>query len=419
MKVTFTNEQLQKLIRDTAESACQSMLSALSLNQNLDNCIARENACPEASIEGGNNMASKFREAVKVGVDCNGKPVIRWASGNTKEELQFNIAQLLINSGRFQTVQTAEVSPVDRSPKWEDYAANWAEVFHREKVREKTWCKDRTLIYKHVIPMLEGKHINSIASSDIQTQLNKRKSMSHSYMRDAMNLMKQIFDSAVDDGIIHRNPMESKKIFNPCKAAAKQRKALSAEDHADIIAHIPDLLTENDKMFVAFLMFTGMRPSEIYGMTWENIDFNTGMIRIDKALTFCKGKGILGDTKTESGKRTIPMDTRLAAYLLPNKGTGFVFKPSRSSCEHFTEQSAKRAWNRIRDTIDMHGMIPYEARHTYATNLSRNGVPMKTAMLLMGHKDERPLNRNYIHVDESDIKAAGRIMSGYYDQLAQ
>ena len=49
--------------------------------------------------------------------------------------------------------------------------------------------------------------------------------------------------------------------------------------------------------------------------------------------------------------------------------------------------------------------------------MSRAGVPMKTAMTLMGHKDERMLLRTYTHVDQADILKAGKTLTEYISAL--
>lgn len=136
-------------------------------------------------------------------------------------------------------------------------------------------------------------------------------------------------------------------------------------------------------------------------------------------MTFSKGKAYLNDTKTEKSARIIPMDKRLAQLLLPQQREGFVV--SRIGRGHdgemYTEQAAKRAWQRIKESIDVHGMTPYEGRHTYATFMSRANVPLKTAATVMGHVDQRMLMRNYAHTDFGDIDAVGRAMSEVFEGL--
>lgn len=353
-------------------------------------------------------MSSKYTERVRVGYDAQGKPIYKWACGETLAEKQKAVVRLLTGH---------EVADSSKDmPLWEDYAWEWFRLYHAERVRPKTRDKDEALLRKHVVPAFHGKRISEIKPATVQEQLNKRSEYSHSYLRDIMNLMSQIFEIAVEDGYTDKNPMKSKRIFNPSKKQKEAREALSMEEWKDIVRNIPRLKNPSDRNFVALLMFTAMRPSEIYGLRWECVDFENGTIRIEQGLTFSKGEAYLDAPKTESGERKIPMDPQLAQLLLPQRGKGFVVtRIGRGhDGEMYSEQAAKRAWQRIKKAIDVHGMTPYEGRHTYATLMSRANVPLKTAAAIMGHADQRMLVRVYAHTDDSDIRIVGKAMSDVF-----
>lgn len=65
---------------------------------NLENSTAET-----ASISKGDfDMSKRLKERVQIGTDGNGRPIYRWADGATRQELQFNIARLLMESGCIQ-----------------------------------------------------------------------------------------------------------------------------------------------------------------------------------------------------------------------------------------------------------------------------------------------------------------------------
>lgn len=306
-------------------------------------------------------------------------------------------------------------------PLWEDYARRWYETFERPRLRVKTQAKCDNLMRKHVIPALAGRRIDEITADDVQAALNARRAYSRAYLRDILSLLSQALDAACEDGMIPRNPAKSHKVYNP-SAKVSERRPLTPEEKADIIAHIPDLREANDRMFMALLMYTGLRPSEIYGLRWEDMDAEGGFIHIRRAVTFSNGRGIVGATKTARGVRTVPFERKMLELFDEIRAEGYVLcrqdTPWRSEAdEPYSEQTHHHAWKRIQRQMDLHGMTPYIARHTYATELHRNGVPMKTAMTIMGHGDERMLMRVYVHDDESDLRRAGRIMHEYYDRI--
>ena len=81
----------------------------------------------------------------------------------------------------------------------------------------------------------------------------------------------------------------------------------------------------------------------------------------------------------------------------------------------YSEQTHKRAWERIQRTIDVHGMIPYEGRHTYLTEMCEARIDMKTMQIIAGHADERMLMRTYVHARPENVVAAGKMIDAYFD----
>ena len=393
LKLEITNEILFEIKNIFAH--CSSAL------------ISPENTYTE---EGSDSMASKYKQRVKIGVDTNGNAVYQWAYANNIDDLNLRIAELIM-----PRVTPSEPVKGQESPLWEDYSSQWFDVFKRPTVRERTLAAEKGRMQKHVIPAFEGKMLHEISTTDVMTVLNSKSQYKQSYLKDIMSLMKQVFKSAVEDGYISRSPMDSSRIKNPSKIAPEERKPLTLEEQNDIINSIPLLSDESDRRFMAFLMFTPMRPSEIYGLLWEDIDFENGLIHIERALTFASGKSFLNKTKTDKSVRNIPIDPRLAKFLEPHLESGVVVCRSYrgKQGEYHTYQSSKRSWERIKKEIDVHGMTPYIGRHTFATNMSKAGVSMKTAMSMMGHTDERMLVRHYVHTDCDDLKLAGQAVSKF------
>lgn len=361
-------------------------------------------------------MAKKYRERIKTGVDAAGNPIYEWATGNTKEELHFAIAHLLLGS----QLEVPETPPSSGSQEWSKYAQTWFDVYHVHKLRPKTAVKDASIMRNHVKPAFAGMLISAITTEDVQKYLKRKEEYSKSQVRDVMWMMRSVFNSAVEDGIITRNPMVSDRISNTSKRKASERMALSPEQQADIISHIGDLDEPNARRLMAFLMYTCMRPCEIYGLMWKDIDRHKMMISIQRDLVFVNGKACLGDTKTEDSVREIPMPPELSRLIEPFRSTGYVIcMPGREGEDnHLTSESvARNIWKRIKSKIDVHGMTPYVGRHTYATNMNRAGVPIRTAMSMMGHTDERMLLRKYTHIDQGDMLNASKLLSGYISSL--
>jgi integrase len=210
--------------------------------------------------------------------------------------------------------------------------------------------------------------------------------------------------------------MDSARICNPSQKEIAERQALSQQEQADIISHISNITNITGRLYMAFLMFTCMRPCEILGLRWDDLMNNRQVVYIKRDLVFVNGKTIIGDTKTEKSKRQFPISGDLLHYLgQATESTGYIFGKNGQPIS--SESVYRKMWRDIKKEIDVHGMTPYVGRHTYATNMSRAGIPIKTAMDLMGHTDERMLLRTYTHSNEEDLLAATNTMSSYFASL--
>lgn len=359
-------------------------------------------------------MASKYRERVRIATNPDGTPVYAWACGNTKDELHRSIASIL---SALLPANQCRANP----PLWCDYASDWYLKIHVPQIRAKTTEKEGSLMKNHVIPAFPALTINMIDSKAVQDYLATKSHYSTCQVRDIMGLMRQVFNCAVEDGYIPKNPMDSTRVFNTSTKPEHERKVLSADEQSDIITHLDTLTEPNARRLIALLMFAPLRPCEIYGLRWDDIDPQTMTIHVRRDLVFVKGKAIIDATKTEDSERPIPYDDNLHKYLIPYGTDGFVISMTQRGREgeHLSSDSCLRnLWRRIGKTINLHGMTPYTGRHTFATNMSRAGVPIKAAMSMMGHKDERMLLRRYTHVDQSDLLNANKHVTDYLNNLA-
>ncbi len=364
-------------------------------------------------------VPSKYRERIKTGMSIDGKPIYEWVCANTKEELYSKIAKML-SAGEPPQQECNQVL-------WQTMADEWFDTFHVSKVRKNTLSKDKSLFKNHVRQAFMDIPVYRITATEIQAYLQSKSGYCKSQVRDIMSMLKQVFSLAVDKGVIPKNPMHSSLVYNPSKKPDKPRDALPRSHQLDIIAHLDDLRNVYDKngdnmnalRFMAFLMYTGLRPCEIYGLRWEDIDVEKMTLSIERDLVFLSGQGILGAPKTEESRREIPFDPKLLEWISPIQSSGFVIHMTQKGREHehFTEQAANNMWQRIKRSIDVHGMTPYMACHTYATNMNKAGVPIKTAMSMLGHKDERMLLRRYTHTDTEDLTKASESVADYISKM--
>lgn len=424
----FTEAQraeLQQMIREGLAAFNQPLTldnnpcAVLKSGQQLENCTDNTLTVMPSEMNGGLQMAqSKYRQRVSL-TDAHGNHIEKWACGNTQEEFQRAIVAIYQENGMFNPTP-----PMQQNERhWDEYVWEWFETYKKPNYRStKTATTRACFIKNYVVPAFGDKAISSITRKDVADALNRNQHLSKSYMRDIMNYMNAVFKAAVEEELISKNPMDSDLIKNPCKRK-RPRKALTPAQKADIIQHIPNIKKPTDQAFMAFLMYTALRPGEIFALQWSDIDLEGNWIHVLRGSSFDKGKILMGEdgeTKTgEDGVRDVPLHEGLKQYLLPLIGEGPVLQRDARGHEGepFTEQTAKRMWQRIAKQVDVHGMTPYVGRHTYLTELAHSGVPLDIVRQISGHKDERMLSRFYLHANLEDVRMAGNAMDSFLGTL--
>lgn len=82
----------------------------------------------------------------------------------------------------------------------------------------------------------------------------------------------------------------------------------------------------------------------------------------------------------------------------------FPFRDPRANCyvpsRHMSESGIKRLWEEVRHATGLTWFRPYDTRHTGATRLAEQGVPVDVMMARMGHVSER-MRTHYVHIAQS------------------
>lgn len=112
---------------------------------------------------------------------------------------------------------------------------------------------------------------------------------------------------AVDDDIIRKNPFKF-QVSDILQNDAEKRTALTDAQQKAYLKYVQENSQDNYYDDIVILLGTGLRVSELYGLTKKDVDFKTRCIFVDHQLCRTADKPyFITAPKTSSGVRTVPM----------------------------------------------------------------------------------------------------------------
>ena len=220
-------------------------------------------------------------------------------------------------------------------------------------------------------------------------------------IRNELNCLKRAFRLAKRAGKVASIPE-----FPQLATANIRTGFFEPSDLAAVLAELPTDLQPP----VLFAAWTGWRKSEVLGLTWDRVDFGTGMVTLD-----------VGTTKTGRGRvfpfAALPdlqalLERQRAHTRTVERRTGQIVRhvfhrsgqPIRDMFAAWTAACARAARDGRGAIVRPHliGRVFHDLRRTAVRNLVRAGVPEHTAMKLSGHLTRDVFDR-YDIVSERDL----------------
>lgn len=251
--------------------------------------------------------------------------------------------------------------------------------------------------------------VSSVKQSDAQKWLiNLRKEgRSYKYVVTIHRWIKAIFNMACRDDLIRKNPFDFSLacVLTPDE---KERLPLTKEEQNNLL----EFLQQNkrcDKYYneVCILLYTGLRVSELCGLTVDCLDFENKTITVEKQFIKLDGEDDYMDSlKTKASYRTIPMTNEVCLCLknaITKKDISSPFVFLNTHRNPLSSKDIQRHLRRIEKIynetheIPITKITPHVLRHTFCTNLMNAGVSIKSIQYLMGHASPQMVLNVYSH----------------------
>lgn len=284
----------------------------------------------------------------------------------------------------------------------------WLETYQKEHIKTRTYTRYQGLISMHIIPVLGERNIAELGRREIQEFLMQQKkdgnirsgdklsSTSTNMMLSVLNLA---FEYACDMEYLEENPCVR---VRRTKAEVKKMEAFMVEEQRAIEAEITKA---DDKRLHGILLclYTGVRIGELLGLTWSDVDFDRGVIKITKTVYREKDDNgtwnLCVDTpKTKTSDRVIPLPeymTEMLQHDLATANSPYVVENKKG--ERMSIRSYQYIFEKLTERAGVRKLNFHALRHTFATRAIECGMDIKTVADIMGHKNASITLNRYAH----------------------
>ena len=234
-----------------------------------------------------------------------------------------------------------------------------------------------------------------------------------------------VLERAVKLDIIPRNPCDN---VDAPPLKVEEFQALTEEQAMTLIAYVQQT---NDRLAALYILtlFSGMRVSEVLGLTWDSIDYRNNIIRVAKQLKKMEdGSYQLSILKTRTSRRELPLvptvvlalDTWRDIQEGEKRKVGSAWNNKLNVLFtneigwHLTQAYVNKAFHKMLSDAHLPDIRFHDLRHTFATLLIEKGVPIKVVSELLGHANVAITLKTYAHVTDRMRGSAGQKIAQLY-----
>ena len=241
----------------------------------------------------------------------------------------------------------------------------------------------RTILERHIIPLIGAERLSRLTMPGVRNFADRLlESRSRATSARALHHLRMILKEAQGRGLISQNVAvgvrlpkagrEKSKVEIPTRAALKAMLAASSN---------------NLKPFVMTAIFTGLRASELRGLTWRNLDLKKGTLSVTQRAD-CFDQ--IGLPKSEAAYRTIPIASALVSELkgwklrCPVSKLDLVFAAPTGGVLNY-KNFMTRQFQPMLQEANLPRMGLHALRHAAASAWIHQGIDLKRLQTWIGH----------------------------------
>jgi len=308
-----------------------------------------------------------------------------WVGGSRKSRVIGLVKNMTKSDARAEVdrIVTEVNAEREQSRVWSfgEFVAEVYFPYYSRKWKDSTKANNVNRVSVHLVRTFSARELSGFRRDELQVLLDEKvqSGLSFSVVDHLRWDMKQIFDMAVDEGHVERNP--ALLLFTPREAAKPVRRVMSMQEVQNCFA----ALDQRERLIAKLAVIAGMRPGEIFALTWGRLTATYADIR-QRVY-----RGAIDTPKTDHSVRKAALPAGLLRdvevwreFAVETRDDAWVF-PS----ERMTPLSKDNCWRRsIQPKLEKVGLGWANflvMRRTHATLMRGLGVDGKLVADQLGH----------------------------------
>jgi integrase len=327
----------------------------------------------------------------------SGKARHRWhAAGATRKDAQRMLADLVKKS------HDGDYRAPDRVTLGEYLQERWLPA-RKAQLRPTTFDSYRRNIENHVVPAIGAVPLQKLTPEHLDTfyadlltsgRRNRDGGLSVKTVRYIHTMLHKALADAARKGSVPRNVAT---LADPPRLSSAPRPEMKVWDAAQLRQFLEGIASH--RLYPAFYLLatTGIRRGEVLGLRWRDVDLDRHSLSVSRALVIVAYEPQVSDVKTGQGRRTIDLEPNTVAVLRAWKKrqmeermltnvrprTELIFAHPDGSWinpDYFSQ-----VFDRHVAKSDLPSIRLHDLRHTHASILLKQGIPLKVVSERLGH----------------------------------
>lgn len=295
------------------------------------------------------------------------------------------------------------VKPILKPATWESYDKTVSGKI-------KPYFEQKNYRFREMKPEIFTEYFVYLAT---EGKSNGKGGLSYKTVKNIRGVLSSAYEYGIENSYIKDNPVLKSRMPSFAHSIKSDVPEYSAEQVRKLLL----FAKENDSHIYIFLLlalYTGLRKGELLALTWDDVDYDKKLLRVNKSRTGSR-KAITTQVttpKTESSNRKIPLnDTVLEALkaekkrqdeysaILGNgydKSSSFIIRTVLGK-PYVNLSAINRVVNRLTEKAGLPHCTIHGFRHSVASILDDNGVPIQDISVLLGHESVQTTERIYIN----------------------